>query len=299
MLALKPFAFPFDFKHKLIVLSIVLNGKKALRVVLDSGMPGDGLLLFRTPCVEEFISASVSNPADESDFFKNTPFRMMHDIVFDLPGLRMHEQQALLVDCNPFPPSSRIDGVIGYSLLNRFAIELNFEKCLLRCTEPGTYFDEDAYLQIPVTLREDYPFVPCSIEFESGKQLAVDAYLDLGLTSSLILNSESHNEFATVVSAPEAAVNSPLGGTIRGQVIGVDTLTLGDYSLHGIAAVSCLDEMIRITGKEDVHEASIGLDVLRRFKFIIDYTNRCLLIAPGAGFKESARTELSGHLLSV
>lgn len=291
---MKPISFPFDFNHKLIVLSVVINGKKTLRVVLDTGMPGDGLLLFKTRNVEEVDLNYTNRLVAGADSVKSIPVQLADDVVIDFPGLRLPKQSVLVVDGNPFPVQTEIDGIVGYALLNRYAVKLDFDKCLVRCWLPHEYNQEDQFVEMPLTFREGFPYVPCVVTTPIGLEIAIHAYLDLGAASAIALNSQSHAEFRFPQDAIESKISSALGGTISGKISRLEWLELAGMRLEHVIAMSCCGELARCIGQEGTHEASIGTEVLRRFKAVIDYSNRRMFLAPGGSFSEPFLFNMSG-----
>ncbi|MBU0691613.1 PDZ domain-containing protein [bacterium] len=291
---MKPISFPFDFNHKLIVLSVVINGKKTLRVVLDTGMPGDGLLLFKTRKTEELDLSFSNRLIAGGDSLKTVPVQLADDVVIDFPGLRLPKQSILVVDGNPFPVQTDIDGIVGYALLHRFAVKLDFDKCLMRCWLSKEYKCENQFVELPLVFREGFPYFPCSVSTSNGDQLSIFAYLDLGAASTIALNSDTHDEFKFTDEAIESKISSALGGTVFGRVNRIETLDIAGFPLKNVIATSCGGELARCIGQDGVHEASIGTDVLRRFKVVIDYSNKRLFLTPGSSFHEPFRFSMSG-----
>jgi hypothetical protein len=297
-------SFHFEFDHELIVLPVAANGKSPLRIVLDTGMTGDGLYLFNTPNVEA-ISGNASNRAGSNgDSTKSTPANFIYGLTLDFPGFRLPNQSALVLKKNPFPTQQAIDGIVGYALFSRYIVLLGFETSLFRCWDPSEFLVPNDYLSLPITFRRGFPYIPCTVEMNNGHRVSIHAFLDFGSNTEVALNAASHPEFVFSESALKHEISSAMGGTTSGRIERIRSLDLGEFTLKGVQAVSCDGNLARGVELKEVHEGNIGTCVLNRFDVILDYPNSRLFLKPNASYTNpnnlsgiSVRKLKRGHFL--
>jgi hypothetical protein len=287
-------SFQFEYDHGLVVLPIVVNGKRTIRVVLDTGMPGDGLLLFNTSKVADIGFNFTNRLVASGDSSKTISVNLADGIVLDFPGLRLPNQSVLVIEGNPFLAQQDIDGIIGYALFSRYGVQLNFEKALFRGWAKGEFNGLDEYCMLPLTFRGGFPYVPCTVEMQNGDSVFIQAFLDLGSTSALSLNVKSHPEFKFSIHAIESKVSSALGGSVSGHIGRINALDLGGFSLKGVIAASCEGNLARCVDQPEIHEGNIGTGVLNRFDVVIDYSGSRLFLKPNAAFENPYNFNMSG-----
>jgi hypothetical protein len=297
-------SFHFEFDHELIVLPVLANGKRTLRIVLDTGMTGDGLYLFNTPNVEEIGFSSSNRQGANGDSAKSTPVNFINGLILDFPGFRLPNQSALVLKKNPFPARQAIDGIVGYALFSRYVVLLNFEKTFFRCWDPSDFIVPGDYQALPITFRRGFPYIPCTVEMNNGHRVSIQAFLDIGSNMAVALNAESHSEFVFSETAVKHEISSAMGGTTSGRIERIRSLDLGEFTLKGVHAVSCDSNLARGAELKEVHEGNIGTCVLNRFDVILDYPNSRLFLKPNASFENpcnlsgiSVRKLKRGHFL--
>ena len=257
-------------------------------------MPGDGVLLFDTPKVQDLGLNFTSHLVAGGDSSNAIPVNLADGVVLDFPGLRLPNQSALVIKGSPYPPQQDIDGIIGYALFSRYAVYLDFEKTFFRCWTPADFVPQDEFREMPITFRGGFPYVPCIIETKNGDLISIQAYFDLGAGSALSLNAKSHPEFKFSDHAVESKVASALGGTVSGRVGRINSLELCGFTLNEVIAASCTGNLSRSADHTEVHEGNIGIGVLNRFDVIIDYPNSRVHLKPNASFSKPYHFNTSG-----
>lgn len=291
---------PIEFTHGLVVLPISVNGSAPLRIILDTGMPTPGLLLFgneRTTALDLGFDPTIQlqvRGAGGHGQFLNAQVAPAESL--SLPGVSIESMAVLFL---PDLPHFSVfhDGTIGGSLLRRFVIEIDFENERLRFYQPDTYVPSVGADVVPFSLRRGIPHIVVRMTDPRGGFFDAEVVVDLGAFHAISLNTDSSER----IQIPQPSLETYLGRGISGPLLGrlgrVAALELGASRLANVLATFPTSKH-QNPRRTAALNGNLGAGILRRFKTTFDYKKRRMLLEPNRALREPFLYDRSGLVLA-
>ena len=282
---------PFQFVSNHVIIPVEVSGD-TLDLILDTGMPLDGALLFGSDKVGklglEYVGKApvigVGGDKTESDVAMGVSFR--------LPGVEFTKQMVLVT-----PPDSLksgrfegMDGVIGQTLFGHFVVGIDHDRGEITLTEPSRFEYAGAGQEMPLRI-ERYPFLACSLSVAGGEEVAVELVVDTGNATALALNPGAHEGIVLPESTVECHV-AGLGREVPRRTGRVERLRLGSYVLKNLLA--SFRDSAGEAGPPWEKAGALGQGVLKRFNTIFDYAHKRMIIEPNGRFDEPFEFNMAG-----
>ena len=166
-----------------------------------------------------------------------------------------------------------LDGIIGYSMLRHYAVEVDMDRQVLTLSREPLDLPQAARA-IPFTLTNDFVFVQARIAGQPGTIL-----VDTGDRSSLTLFgpfAAKHQMYGRFGGVQDVLTGFGVGGPVYGDVFSLPELDILGAQLTGITTRAS-----RQSGgafASTAAAASIGGGVLRRFNVIYDYPHHTMYV---------------------
>lgn len=191
-----------------------------------------------------------------------------------------------------------VNGIIGYDLFNDFVVTINYRSRKITFTKPETYnykncrkcesFDLFFYKKKPYINAEIV--VIDSIEHKIPVQLLIDS----GGTDSLWLFEDEEKG----INVPDNAFKDLIGEGISGEIIGmrgkINSFNLKRFQFKN-ANVAYLDSLSSFYARSlKTRNGSLGGDILRRFKVVLDYPNAKMTLKKNGDFNDKFSYNMSG-----
>ena len=292
---------PFRLVNNHLILPVRVNGSEELSVVLDTGMPATGLALHtteRTKGVELDVDPSfAAQVGGAGGSGKRLSAQIAMSELVELPGLELEGTRVILMpEMDGF--ARYHDGIIGYSLLRDFVVEIDYEANLLRLHEPGSYEAPETAVALPITLRGNIPYTRLGLRLQGGEKIEAQVVVDLGASHAISLNTDAAEQIFLPDNRVETAVGRGLSGVLLGHFGRVAELNLGGAVLRDVVASFPGSEHQNPRGIDSLH-GNLGSDVLKRFRVVFDYPGGRMLLTPNSTFGEPFRFDRSGLGLSL
>ena len=184
----------------------------------------------------------------------------------------------------------RADGLLGYDVLSRFVVELDFDHHLLTLYDPSTFRYAGGGAGLPMTLQGNVPTVDLTLNGTCTGRFMVD----VGNATVLSVNSAQVDRchlFGPNRKDVEYWVGG-IGGALPESVCRLDSLQLGPYGWAGPVA-GLTTHHLGMAGDTDT-QGNIGTTVLDRFRCTFDYARDTLWLEPGARYREPDAFTRSG-----
>jgi hypothetical protein len=270
---------PFTLIDNRVFVPATLNGKGPFQMLLDTGASTGGISLetMRAIAARPTGRERIGGAGEGTDAVIVTrigSLQIGHATFRDLPV--MAERFGALNDVIGF---RSFDGIVGYTVFQRYMVEIDFAASRVRLIEPNGFRAPAGAIGVPMTFDQGtLPLVRGSVAGLRGS-FAVD----LGDRSSLTLFGpfwRARHLDAKLQPGIEALTGYGVGGPIRGIVVRVPSFGFGKATAQGIVARLSLQKS---GGFADPHIAgSIGTGVLRHFHVFIDYAHRMFWLEPMA-----------------
>jgi outer membrane lipoprotein-sorting protein len=283
---------PFELVSNHIYLKVKINNSPLLSFLLDTGAGANCLDLslaerLGIPTVGRLEAKGVGGSADASFL------RVDSIIVGDLSLLDQNLASIQLSPLGRFD-GEEIDGILGYDLLNRFVVQIDYVNQMLTIWEPDSFNYAGPGERIPVLIETNTPLVSAKID---GEKVA-DFRIDTGSRNSLDLHAPFVREHEFLKKYPKY-VDAPsgfgVGGATKGVIGRIESIQIGNFIIpKPVTGFSLADEGAFATTKS---AGNIGGGILKRFKLIFDYSHNQMILEKNANFDLPDKYNMSGLVL--
>jgi len=180
----------------------------------------------------------------------------------------------------------RINGVIGFSFLNRYIVKVDYDNNLLKILSPGKmkYPKNGQLFQILKPVINGIPVFDAFVS-DSGNHTN-HFYFDTG-AGLCFLMSEDYVRDSSILQKGNKTIMTQaegLGGKTSMKLSIVREIKIGDYTFKKVPAHIYKDEY-NVTAYP-LLGGLIGNDLLRRFNLIINYAEREIYLKPNTHFRD-------------
>ena len=188
------------------------------------------------------------------------------------------------------------EGVVGGDFLQRYVLELNFEKEVMRLYEPKAFQYTGRGQSLSISFAQEIPFVKLEISLPNGKSAQGDFLIDTGGNMSVHLHRQVADREGLLEGLPSLQEEGHgMGGVTNRKVVRGAMLSLGSYRLpRPIVAVTEDTAGLR-TNPNSL--GLIGMEALWRFNLTFDYSRHRLHLEPNRNFRAPFVYDTSGLLL--
>lgn len=184
-----------------------------------------------------------------------------------------------------------IDGIIGYSVISRYIIKLDYDSSLISFYTRGPFkYPKGGYLLKPsiTTLAVQAARIKDNRTINSRFLFDMGAGLCLMLTSDFIKDSSVlHRKRKLYRKQAEG-----LGGKVDMATTVIKEVKIGPYKFHKVP-IYIFDDTFNVTSYPYLG-GILGNDLLRRFNVILNYEKRDIYIMPNSHFREPFDYSYSG-----
>lgn len=272
---------PLELDGNIIFLRVSVNNSKPLKFIFDTG-----------------ASVSVINQPRAAELGLKPTGQMRGDatggaiqaaliegVSLSVPGAEVSNQ---LIASMPFPASPvEFDGVIGYDFINQFVVELDYRNKIMNLYSPRAYSYSGSGGIIPLLLKgRRTPLVRTKIIMEGRAPVEARLELDTGADGTFVINSPFVKKQKLLQAIPKTAQSSGSGaGGEQARLVGrVKALHLGRFILNNPTVGLSLDT--EGSGASAENDGLIGGEIFRRFKVILDYSRRRMILEPNESFND-------------
>lgn len=189
----------------------------------------------------------------------------------------------------------RVSGLIGADLLDRFAVEIDYDTPSLTLTDPARWSYSGTTEPIPMRLMDGIPTIEVTLDADCTGEFLVD----VGNAFGMVIHGSMVRRCTLLEAAAGRKQVEMLGGGIgdafASWLVRLGRIQLGPHAWeHPIAAISLSRQ--GIVGSTD-YSGNVGNSVLEQFRCTFDYAHRRLYLDPGKRFGEHDRPSRCGTLL--
>jgi len=185
----------------------------------------------------------------------------------------------------------QVDGIIGYSLLSRYILKINYDSLKIEICSPGTLrYPKGGYLLKPYI--STLPVHSARVKDEGA--FTTRFLHDIGAGVCLMLSKDFAEDSAVIRSKRKLwpKEGEGIGGTIAMNLTVVRELKLGPYRFRNVPTYIFNDEY-NVTSYPYLG-GLIGNDILRRFNVIFNYLKRDIHLVPNSHFRDPFDYSYSG-----
>ena len=276
---------PFTIRDNKTILSVDIGEVRALRIILDSGMGWDGLLIYNPDFNDslDLVNPQYANVGGAGKG-KSQTVLVSDSMNFSIGNKELTNQKVVVLQTNHFKgfPS---DGVIGYSLFGHFTVEINYNDSTFTLHDPDKLHVDKSWESIPIFFKKNnIPWLNAQIVINNEQPIPISCYVDYASSEAIELLLKPDQKFIVPENTREVYLGRGLSGDIYGRKGNISHVILGSFKIKNVDAAFTSAE---IRSKQDGADGVIASKLLRRFNLIFDYTNKKLYLKPNHNFKKS------------
>lgn len=275
---------PFKLLRNKIIVPVRVNNSKELNIILDTGMPSDGLLLFDKNLADELkLEGGNRYRISGAGKGKVTYASRVESALLTLSGNKFENQKVLILESDTMF-GLPTDGVIGGSLFGAHVVQIDYDTKAITLIEPSTFKPDPTWEDIPLTFNDHgIPFLDATISLNGEKEIDVFLYIDLASSESLELLIKPDMKFSLPEGLMEKHLGRGMDGDIYGQFGHISSFRIGSYVLHDVPTAF---PEAAIRSRQQGADGILCDNALRRFNLIFDYSRAKLYIKPNGAFHE-------------
>ena len=213
-----------------------------------------------------------------------------------LPGLTLADQTMDTLPLGPIAAQAGrpLDGILGYSLLSRFVVEIDYPRRCLSVFDPLDYEYAGPGVSVPITFKDNLPYVKATVVLPDGRSVSGKFVIDTGASTNLLLSAEAVEREGVTAAVPKTVTVRArgVGGVKDVRLARMARLDVGGFSLkEPVAALQPAGAgYISAPGTA----GNIGGGILNRFKVVFDYPHRRMFLEPGPDIAAPFEGDMSG-----
>jgi len=265
---------PFQLLNDIIVVPVLVNGKKQLNFILDTGTHSPIILN------KKFVKGLNIQSSRDIHFQGAGNGKLVEGQVISSMSLQIgdayaHHIGGVLLKRNPlsslYLEGVKIHGIIGTSLFRSFAVEIDYLTQMLRLHDSQDFLHEHAYSAHKMELEFNRPLLHTRVDFnESSYTLML--MIDTGFNNKMLIYDPK-----TVNYRPRVFkhIGKGYSGNVKASEVAINSLKLANRQIFNINTFfpsrhSYKRETERNHSNRD---GIIGNALLKQFCVVLDYAN--------------------------
>jgi hypothetical protein len=275
----------------IVIIQAKLNDfPDTLNFVLDTGSSGISLDSTTVDFLKMKPSATTRTIRGIAGI-KNVPFLYKQTLKF--PNLKVENLDFHVNDYSILTAvyGERIDGIIGFSLLNRFILKINYDSFFIDICSKGTMrYPRGGFLFKP----NINSLATQHLRVKDEKTVNARFLYDIGAGVCMMLSKDFVNDSALLNKKRKLLTKQGegVGGKIDMGVTVIKEVKFGPYRFRSVPTY-VFDDQFNVTNYPTLG-GLIGNDLLRRFNCIINYEKRDFYLTPNTHYNDPFDYSYSG-----
>ncbi len=207
-----------------------------------------------------------------------------------LGGVELAHQTLVVRAKPPRPPA---DGLIGFDILTRYVVGIDYERPALTLYDPRCDQAGPGRTIVPLTFEQDprVPSIRGRLTMPGGKPVDGTFHVDTGAGWTAFFYRTFWEPHGLLGRARAISIRDTGGsGPVTTKMARAESVELGGYSVRG-----------PVVGFFQHHQSGagwdglIGNDILRRFRVVLDYSRRRLILEPNGHLADPFRPNLTAN----
>jgi|GEM_PF-930133 len=284
--------FPFELIRNQIVIPVEMNGS-TLKLIFDSGMPADGVILFGNKRIDDLKFKYVGKAPVKGVGGKAIEADLAMGETINFPGMQLQNQMVIVM------PEDSIrslhfegrDGIIGFSLLSRFVVKVDYDSMRVTLVEAKTFQYTGSGEEHKITIANNRIFLPVTIKMNQEVSISGDLVVDTGNSAALTLNARKNKD----IVVPEKSIvytARSINETFFRFAGRIPNIQLGSITFDNVLCSFKTHENEPAPPWEK--EGNLGHELLRRFNLIFDIANERIIFEPNHHLDEPFEFNMAG-----
>lgn len=281
---------PLEIDNNILLLRVSVNNSKPLKFIFDTGA---SYSVINSPRAIE-LGLKTAGEVTGSATGGSIRGWYIRGVSLSVQGAEVSNQW---IASMPFPnfPGFEFDGVIGYDFIKQFVVEIDYLDKVMNLYDPRTYAYKGREKAIPLLFDGDrrIPFVMTKLVIDGRAPLVAKVEVDTGADGTFVITSPFVKKHRLLDAMPNTTKDRGRGaGGEQQRVLGqVRAAHIGRFFMKEPPLALSTDK--EETSAVD-HDGVVGGEIFRRFKVILDYRNRRMILEPNKNFNDAFRLETEG-----
>lgn len=283
VLGQKSSSIPINTQRNRTVLPVNVGDSRTLKILLDTGMSFDGLLIYNKSLIDSIkLNSPMEIRVPGAGSGEPSTALMDTSANFSIGDYEFKEQK-LIILTNDIYEGFPTDGVLGYSIFGHYAVEIDYDKNIIILHENNTLSIDDSWQSIPMYFKNNnIPWIDVSVAIEKEDPVTISTYIDFAAGETIELLEKVNMKVVLPVKLEDVYLGKGLSGDIYGKTGIISKLIIGSYELNQIKA-AFVSSTVR--SKQKNADGIIGNGSLRYFNLIFDYKNKKLYLKPNSYYQ--------------
>ncbi len=266
---------PFRLVKDLIVVEVMLGGKKPLNFILDNGTSNP--VIFQSNYLQ-----GLKLDLGPRIFFrgvgdgKAVKARVIPEISLHLSGVAADRLGMVVLDHNPFGRlaygDTEIHGVLGATLFRSFITEIDYPNRMIRLHQHESFVCPVNYQSLPMEVVKGKPYLNVRIQGVDA-ELSANLMLDLGFNNSLLLQLPDSllNQF--LIKPRISKIGMGYSGNVKGKSGKVTSVQIGTQFFEEVETMSPFTRSFPDQPQNDLiqRRGSVGNTLFQHTSIILNY----------------------------
>ncbi|MEJ0105860.1 MAG: aspartyl protease family protein [Bacteroidota bacterium] len=276
----------FSFKHlyggAVLLKATFANYADSLSFLLDTGSGGISL---DSTTASRFKLSPVQSDIMICGIAGSRKVKFMYNQELKFPGLTIDSLNFHINNYEILTSvyGEKIDGIIGYSVLSRYIVDLNYDSSIISFYNKGSIkYPKRGYLLHPSISRQ--PVQNASLT--DARTIHSKFLFDIGASVCVMFSSDFIKDSVPIKAGRKFYTKEAegVGGKITMQATVIQEFKLGPYKFKKVP-VFIFDDVYNVTAYPHL-TGIIGNDLLRRFNQVLNYGANEIYLTPNSHFSE-------------
>ncbi|HUQ31918.1 MAG TPA: pepsin/retropepsin-like aspartic protease family protein [Pyrinomonadaceae bacterium] len=281
---------PLEIDNNIILMRVSVNNSKPLKFIFDTGASVTVINSQRAAELGLKAKGQVRGNATGGKI----QVSLIRGVSLSVQGAEVSNQLIASLAFNT-PPGFEFDGTIGHDFIKQFVVEIDYKNKVMNLYNPRTYAYSGKGEVIPLILaRRRIPLVHTKIMLEGRAPIEARLEVDTGADGAFVINSPfvRKQRLREAFTKTTEGISNGAGGEQQLLVGRVKAVQLGRFVLDNPLVGLSLDT--EGSGASEENDGLIGGEVFRRFKVILDYSRRQMILEPNESFNEPYEPNTGG-----
>lgn len=266
---------PFRLVNDLIVVDVVLAGKKHLNFILDNGTSNP--VIFQPDYLQGLNlnkgSKIIFRGAGTGNAVKAT---VITGTSLHLSGVATDRLGMVVLDRNPFDglrfEKTKVHGVLGSTLFRSFITEIDYPNKIIRFHRHDSFICPPNFQSIPMKVVNGKPYVEAWVSGDNA-ELKANLMIDLGFNNSLMLQLPDSMTNRLIAKYRISRIGVGYSGVLKGKSGRVASMQIGSRCIEEVIAIAPFSRSFpeQPIDSELARAGSIGNTLFQNTSIILNY----------------------------
>jgi len=288
---------PIKIVNNQLLVELTLDHNLTVNFLLDTGV---STTIITDPIIASFLNLEYVRDIKVRGYGREEPLTgfVAKDFDFKLNDKHVFADRSVIVLDEALSLSNflgePIYGIIGYEIFKDYRVEINYlAQSIKLASNKKPLRKRRKYEVIPIDIRGNKPYISVEIT-DNAKLDSMNVLVDTGFSGALSLFPKEKNGKYIEDPAIENYRGTGINGAILSTLKKLERIDIGKYELHEVTT-NFLDSSSLVNFNPSLYsDGSIGGEVLKRYRVIIDYQHKEIALKKNMNYKKKFNYNIAG-----